>query len=146
MNIVHVGDFTVSHSSVEADYRVVSSRRTFDPFLPSFENHERMTSRRQETRARRSYFFTYNVCACVCVCLIGFFLIISLCDSWRRSNDRSSSVGLRRKKYCRPTFLWRDEFAAQHPGPDFRGACSLVVCAIDPFSLHTGELGGASDR
>lgn len=69
--------------TVLSDYRVMSSRRTFDPFLPSsFKNHERMTSRRQETRMRRNYFFIYNVCVDMCACLIGFFfLIISLCDS-----------------------------------------------------------------
>lgn len=112
--------------------RVIST--DFRPFSSFFENHERMTSRRQETRARRSYFFLCITYICVCI-WSDFFLIIFLRDSWRRSDDRSSSAGCW-KKYCRPTFLWRDEFATQHPGPDFRVACSLVVCYWPFFTIH----------
>lgn len=39
-------------------------------------------------------------------------------------------AGHRRDKYCRATRRSGAELSAQHPGPDFRGACSLARCVL----------------
>lgn len=141
MNIVRVGDFTVSHSSDE-DYRAVSSLSTdFRPLslLLRFENHERMTSRVDGRREREgAIFFVCNTRACV---WSDFFLIISLCDS----DDRSSPAG-RWKKYCRPDVsLTRRLCGAASRSRLSRCALSRVVCYWPFFAITQvsweGQLG-----
>lgn len=128
--------------------RIIVTCLSRQTFLSSFEDHERMTSRRHEAwvsrdeplfimrrEKRRSHFPIGSF----------FFIIIFLYTRFRRRSKFWAGCW---KKYCRSKFefLRRDELSVQHPGPDFCGTRSLAVCAIDPFSLQVSWEGLRTGR
>lgn len=149
-----IGDFTVSHSFVETDYRDVSSRQTFDPF--SFFSVFEYWEKKNDIASRRKVWASggcslreeknEEVISRLDLSFLLFFCFFFNCFytaflSWRRSgvSDRTPEE-----------VLSADVTPARRAfGTASRSRLSL--CALSrgvcywPF-FTTGELGAASDR